>query len=42
MKDKSAKIQLPNRTGHITETIWQTLAGCAVFWAGFLALYWML
>ena len=25
-----------------TESMWQTLAGCALFWAGLLALFWML
>jgi hypothetical protein len=24
------------------ESIWQTLAGCGLFWAGLLALWWML
>jgi len=42
MKSNHAKATGCGQRTSNHETIWQTLAGCGLFWAGLLALWWIL
>ena len=42
MNDHTNEVKYSAGTTAGGETLWQTLAGCAVFWAGLLALWCML